>query len=188
MSDATIKQLRLKQLIFMNGTVILVFAMFLIISHVFPFSFNSFIQVMAVITFIQAIVGLFRLESTKSLIPFVEEIARYEKEKLGREWIKRKKSGVLLSFILGIILLNQSMMVGRSNEEIFRPELWVMILVALLWLLFTNIELVVRSRKIDQSDSSVELTNFTSNSIAKGLVIGLVYSVFFIVIIVFYIL
>ena len=56
---------------------------------------------------IQATVSLRKGYSTKSFIPIFEKVAVYEKEKMGKEWKKQRKSMWILNYFLSALFFFQ---------------------------------------------------------------------------------
>ncbi|MCY7493885.1 hypothetical protein [Bacillus safensis] len=93
MEQAALKKMRSKQVVTSNllfGMVILIF--FILIQNV-EIQFTYFFLCLGIFMLLQGIYGLIKKGSTKSIIPIFEQVAIYEKEKLGKELEERTKSG-----------------------------------------------------------------------------------------------
>lgn len=89
------------------------------------------------------------------------KLVNYEKEKLGSEWFKSKRSELTLK-ILVILMFAFQLFLGNIREP-FSPieigvQYWLFLLLGIL--ILTNINLFFRNRKIDQLTTE-ELQGFT---------------------------
>mgnify|MGYP003540645992 CR=1 FL=1 len=95
-----IKKMRRKQLYVTNAILLTVLIIYGIIIYFNFISFSIFYLILGFIMLIQAIVSFRKGYSTKSFIPIIEKVAIYEKEKMGKEWKKQRKSMSVKIFIL----------------------------------------------------------------------------------------
>src|SRR5690606_40468387 len=81
-------------------------------------SMSTYFFILAFLVLIQAAAGVVRGYSTKSIIPIFEQVATYEKEKMGIEWKKQRKTSIASSFFVSIVMFLNAMMsleIGRAT-------------------------------------------------------------------------
>jgi hypothetical protein len=90
-----LKKMRRKQFIVTNALLITAIIIYFIIIPNLNVTGTQFFLILGVILLLQAIFGFFKADSTKSLFSIFEQVAIYEKEKMGEEWKKHRRMGNL---------------------------------------------------------------------------------------------
>lgn len=177
MNDKEISSMRLKQLLVTNILIIISVILFFTLVKIASISGSQFPFIVGILLAFQGIVGLIRGDTTKSLIPIFEKVAVYEKEKMGSEWYKERKTTFIWNIILGGFMFMQSYWNRRMPEQPFEWEISFLITFLFIVLLVINIASVIRFRKIDSSISSNEFKGYTRKSNVIGVVIGIVFAI-----------
>lgn len=145
---------------------------FYILIQLSDIRFTHFFLCLGIIMLFLSIYGFIKKGSTKSFIPIFEQIAIYEKEKLGEEWKKEKRTENISRVVLSGLMFLQSF----SFQDVTIPFLSIQPIL-LLFLLFVtlaliNLSMLYRFRKIDKSTEG-ELNGFTKESNMMSMVLGL---------------
>lgn len=177
MNDKEISSMRLKQLLVTNILIIISVILFFTVVKIASISGSQFPFIVGILLAFQGIVGLVRGDTTKSLIPIFEKVAVYEKEKMGSEWYKERKTTFIWNIILGGFMFMQSYWNRRMPEQPFEWEIAFLITFLFIVLLVINIASIIRFRKIDSSISSNEFKGYTRKSNVIGVVIGIVFAI-----------
>lgn len=176
MEQAILKKMRRKQIAVSNLIVGIMIVPFFILFQMSDIRFTHFFLCLGSIMLFLSIYGFIKKGSTKSFIPIFEQIAIYEKEKLGEEWEKEKRSENISRVVLSGLMFLQSF----SFQDVTNPFL-NMQPILLLFLLFVtlaliNLSMLYRFRKIDRSTEG-ELKGFTKESNMMSLVLGLLSAI-----------
>ncbi|WP_353770171.1 hypothetical protein [Bacillus safensis] len=124
--------------------------------------------------------------STKSIIPIFEQVAIYEKEKLGKEWEKEQIVENIWKLILSGLMFFQSFSFQTLQDPFFHIEPKFLIFLFVMALALINISMLFRFRKIDRSTEG-ELTGYTKESNIMAIALGfLTVIIIFIFIVIFF--
>ncbi|MFV5960888.1 hypothetical protein [Bacillus sp. AK25] len=108
MEQAALKKMRTKQIAISNLFVGLMIIIFFMLIQIVKIQLTHFLFCLGILILIQGILGFIRKGTTKSFIPILEQVAIYEKEKLGKEWEKEKRLDYVWKIILSVIMFIQS--------------------------------------------------------------------------------
>lgn len=187
LDSAEIKMMRVKQILVTNG--ILLITLPLIFSMIFflEISMSTYFFILAFLVLIQAVAGVVRGYSTKSLIPIFEQVATYEKEKMGIEWKKQRKSSIVSSFLVSIVMFLNAMMSLDSPSNMVEIDFSFILLITAIVFVLINIGLLIHIRKVDGSNSQQDLKGYTLKTNLIGIVIGIVSAIIILVISLLYV-
>src|SRR5690606_6166438 len=104
----------------MNSLMVIIMISFFIVIDLFTITFSQFFLIIGIIALFQGVLGLIKGDSTKSVIPIIEKVAIYEKQKMGREWYKQRKVGYVWQLILSLLMFLQSYWNRDLNDHIFQ--------------------------------------------------------------------
>lgn len=173
MEQAALKKMRRKQIAVSNLIAGIIIVAFFILIQMSDIRFTHFFLCLGIIMLFLSIYGFIKKGSTKSFIPLFEQIAIYEKEKLGEEWEKEKKAENISRVVLSGLMFLQSF----SFQDVTNPFLNIqpMLLIFLLFvtLALINLSMLFRFRKIDRSTEEHELKGFTKKTNMVSMVLGL---------------
>lgn len=172
MDPTEIDKMREKQIYVMNGLVISCLTIFFLIVHFFNVTQARFFFVLGVLLLIQVIIGFIKKDSTRSLIPILEKVAIYEKQKMGSEWYKQRKVTYVWNLILSCLMLMQSFWNLGSTHNVFQIEFMFVFFFTLGMLTLVNISLIIHIRKVDDSNSELEMKRYTFKSNFVAVTIG----------------
>ncbi|GMG77804.1 hypothetical protein [Bacillus safensis] len=173
MEQAALKKMRTKQIIVSNLITGIMIVAFYILIQLSGIRFTHFFLCLGIIMLFLSIYGFIKKGSTKSFIPIFEQIAIYEKEKLGEEWEKEKRTENISRVVLSVLMFLQSF----SFQDVTIPFLSIQPIL-LLFLLFVtlaliNVSMLYRFRKIDRSTEAHGLKGFTKESNMMAMALGL---------------
>ncbi|MEK5296325.1 hypothetical protein [Bacillus sp. FSL R5-0659] len=177
MEQAALKKMRTKQVVISNllfGVMILIF--FILIQKV-EIQFTYFFLCLGIFMLLQGIYGLIKKGSTKSFIPIFEQVAIYEKEKLGKEWEKEQRMENIWKLILSGLMFFQSFSLQAIPDSFFEIELKFLIFLFVMALAIINISMLFRFRKIDRSTEAHGLKGFTKESNMLAMALGLLSAI-----------
>ena len=183
-----IKKMRRKQLYVTNAILLTVLIIYGIIIYFNFISFSIFYLILGFIMLIQAIVSLRKGYSTKSFIPIFEKVAIYEKEKMGKEWKKQRKSMWILNFFLcGLFFFQSYLNQNYSTSEI---EFDLPFMVSLILLIFglINVSMYIHFRKVDKATTELDLKGYTWKSFGISIILGLLSAFVIVTVTIFYVL
>lgn len=180
MEPKELSQMRLKQVGLVNTSILIAMAIFTIATNFFTIKFTHFFFALGVVMLIQGVYGLFRGKSTKSIFPFIEKVATYEKQRMGIEWDKQRKAGNITNILLAFILFLQA----YTIDETFQPDLLFISVIIIFILIMMNIGMILRFRKVDSSE---DLKGYAWKSIVIGVGVAIAFTVLIVGFIVFYV-
>ncbi|RKQ34665.1 hypothetical protein [Oceanobacillus halophilus] len=180
--------MRGRQLIALNILNLVAITIFFLAFRLFNVTLPHFFLFIGIILFIQAICGFIKGDSTKSFLPIFEQVAKYEKEKMGREWMKQRKVGNVGQLLLSGLMFLQYYW-NREMAESVIMELNFIFIATIFFLLFvlTNLMFVLHVRKVDRSTFQQELKGYTWKSNLIGAGIGASFVLIIVMMTVFYI-
>ena len=184
--DADIKKMRIKQLLFLNGSFVILMALFFSIPFLITIQFSTLFLILGFVILIQAVVVLWKGDSTKAIIPLFEEVAIYEKRKMGREWLKRKRSEAIWQLFVSAFMFLQYYL-SRDLGNFVHWDLTFITIVAIVALILFNTGFIMHFRKIDQTINESDLEGYTWKSSLLSGSIGLVVGGLLFVVVLFYI-
>lgn len=183
-----IRNMRLKQIAVTNGLLVAGMVLFFIIISIFEIRFTHFYFALGLLMFLQGMMGLLRGESTTSMIPIFERVAIYEKQKMGKEWYKQRKSGRFASLILSALLFFQAYLYRNFQDYIFEIDVVFMSTLVFVILSMVNIFFLIHFRKVDRSTSEADMKGYMWKSNLIAVVVGLALGVMLFTFILIYVL
>ncbi|TKI22314.1 hypothetical protein FCO27_16355 [Bacillus pumilus] len=184
MEQAALKKMRTKQIGVSNLIFGLMIIAFFMVIQIFNIQLTHFFLCLGILMLLQGIIGFIKKGKTKFFIPIFEQVAIYEKEKLGKEWKKEKFSENVWKVVLSGIMFFQSFSFQNVTNPFSDIEPVLTILLFLIVLASINISMLFRFRKIDRSTEG-ELTGYTKESnmmgIALGLLMAIIISIFIVI-------
>lgn len=187
MESKEISNMRLKQVAVTNGFILAMIIILFTVINVFTIKFAHFFFVLGLLVLIQSIYGFVKRDSTKSLIPIFEKIAVYEKQKMGNEWYKEKRGGDIWRLILSGFLFFQSYMYRDFPYQTFEIDLIFGLVMVLFLVVFINVSLIIRFKRIDRSTSEVDMKGYTKESNIIGGAIGILFTLIVFIIAIIYV-
>ncbi|WP_026691693.1 hypothetical protein [Alteribacter aurantiacus] len=190
MDKKELKTLRMKQLLFVNGTLLLWFTFFFGLIFMFDVSTRIFFIVIAVIL---AVDGLFTITGKKKVagmggwVPSMKKIIAYEREKMGDEWRKSSKNNGIWSIVLSGLMLFQAWMARSGDTFSFaldRTNIIFFSSLVLVLLLVINGTTLYHNWKVDRSDSQEDFKGYTKKMNLIGIGIGVLVGYVLIIVII----
>ncbi|MBP1970166.1 fatty acid desaturase [Virgibacillus natechei] len=174
MEPIALKRMRTNQIVITNGLVLLFLILFFFIILIFDVSLSVLFLFLGVFLLLQAVIGLLKGESTKRFISIFEQVAIYEKQKMGKEWRKQRKTGYIWNFILSAFMFLQYYLHWNSEDVVFQLDYIFMFTVAITAIIVVNISLLLHFRKVDKATSESDLKGYTWKTYFLSIVIGVV--------------
>lgn len=173
MEQAALKKMRTKQVVTSNLLFGMMILIFFILLQIVEIQFIYFFFCLGVFMLFHGILGLIKKELTKSFIPIFEQVAIYEKEKLGKEWEKEQRMENIWKLILSGLMFFQSFSLQNIQNSFFEIEPKFLIFLFVMALALINISMLFRFRKIDRSTEAHGLKGFTKESNMMAMALGL---------------
>ncbi|MFZ3580066.1 hypothetical protein [Virgibacillus sp. DJP39] len=183
-----LRKMRGKQIAVTNGLILTLLTIYFVMISVLDVTFSVLFLILGISILIQAILGFLKSDSTKSFIPIFEQVANYEKQKMGREWNKQRRMGFIWNLILSGLMFMQYYFSRGSTDHVFQIDFTFMFVITLIALGLINISLFLHIRKVDRSTSELDMKGYTWKSSLVAVVVGVVLAVASIAFIMFYIL
>lgn len=181
-----LKKMRAKQIVVTNGLILTLLAIYFIMISVLVI-FTRIYLFIGIFLLIQAILGFLKGDSIKSFIPIFEQVANYEKQKMGSEWYKQRKMGYVWNLILSSLMFLQSYWYRDSTDNVLEIDVSFMLIMVFLIIGLINISLIIHIRKVDRSTSPLDMKGYTWKSTLIGIVVGVMFVWVMFVIILFYV-
>lgn len=181
-----LRNMRVKQFNITNGLILTAFTLYYIIINVLDVTFTQFFFVLGIVLLIQSVYSLIKGKNTRSFIPIYEQVAIYEKQKMGSEWYKQRKVANVWNLILSGYMFLQSYW-HLDSPGVFKIDFIFMFILTVCILVMVNIGLIIHIRKVDRSTSEQDMKGYTWKSNLIGVVIGVVLGLAMIVITLFYV-
>ncbi|EDW19961.1 hypothetical protein FO510_18010 [Bacillus pumilus] len=177
MEQAALKKMRTKQLTACNliaGIMIVTFSIFFQTLHI---QLTHLFFCLGLVMLVQSILGFLKKKSTKSFIPIFEQVAIYEKEKLGKEWEKEQRTENISRVVLSGLMFLQSFSFQDVTNPFFEIQPAFLFFLLAMFLVIMNVSMLFRFRKIDRSIEEHELQGYTKESNMMGLALGLLSAI-----------
>ena len=187
MEKNELKQMRTRQLLAVNGLLLVFITLYFLLIYNIPITFSHLFWVLGAVILTQSILGLAKLHSTKSLVPVFEKVAEYEKQKMGAEWKKQRRMGYIWNLIVGGFMFLQSYWYQDSTIVNFQPDIGFMLVFALFVAGLINVSLILHIKKVDHSHSQQDLQGYTWKSNVIAVIAGIALAVIFFIFTISYI-
>ena len=186
MESKEISNIRLKQVAVTNGLILAFIIILFTVINVFTIKFAHFFFVLGLLILIQSVFGFIKGDSTKSFIPIFEKVAIYERKKMGSEWYKEQRTGNVWRLVLSGFMFFQSYMYRDLTDQIFEINLIFLLVMVFFLLIFINVSLIIRFKRIDRSTSELDLEGYTKESNIIGGAFGILFTLVVFIIAIIY--
>jgi len=178
LAEQDLKKLRNKQIIMQN--ILYVFSIALVaVLLIFVKSLKVFTFMAGAICLSSFIVGMItrkRGELIEIIVPSMKPLFDYEREKLGVEYWKLKKRQLIIQALLTVMMGFQGILIPSNNLSVYdKPNLYVMLPIALIMLVVINISSYFHMKKVDESNT--DLKGYANRIMLYGIIGGIVLSV-----------
>lgn len=185
MNAESIASMRKKQFLMVNLITLILMTLYVLFTAYVGTSYFMF--AVGAIVMIQSFIDFFKKDSATSWIPIIEQVARYEKAIMGKEWIRQHKLSQVIGFIVGGVLILQGYLspnLGGTHSI----SIWFYVILTVLILVAFNITLFIHSRKVDNSNTTADFKGYTAKTTIIGFIMGIVIAVISIIVIFIYVL
>ncbi|EWG11056.1 hypothetical protein [Cytobacillus firmus] len=176
MTISEIKKLRIRQLLLLNATLLFFLTASYILQILIDITYSQMFILLGMATLIQSIVGWVKRNSAKSILPVIEQIAIYEKEKMGNEWSKQRTVGSIWTLLVSSILFFNAYFHSDSGEFLNIEPMFLFFLTIGI-LVMINISMVIHTRKVDGAQSPADFTWYTRSSNVRAIIFGAYYAI-----------
>ncbi|MCP3739319.1 hypothetical protein [Rossellomorea sp. BNER] len=183
-----LKQMRIKQFLAVNGILFLLLTIFTTILYVLEFKMTHMFILLGIMLLISSIYGFIKGESTKSFIPILEQVAIYEKEKMGPEWKKQYKVGHFCNLLLSGFMFLQAYLTLKDTDPLFDVDIVFLVALVFIFAIILNISFLLHIRKVDQSYSSMDFIGYTKKQTTIWAIVGTLVGFMMVVMVVCYVL
>ncbi len=174
--EQELKKLRDKQIILQN--IIYVFSVGLVgIFLIFVNSLKAFSFLAGAICLSSFLIGMIsrkRGELIGIIFPSMKPLFDYERDKLGTEYWKLKKRQLIMQALLTILMFFQAITIPYGISVSEKPNLYVLLPMALVMLVVLNISSYFHIKSVDKSNS--ELKGYANRTLLYGIIGGIVLS------------
>ncbi|MFD1739443.1 hypothetical protein ACFSCX_23460 [Bacillus salitolerans] len=177
MNVTELKNMRLKQIVFMNVMIVTVSIIYFIVIRTFGATQAQVFVILGIILLCQAVYGLGKGNSTKSFIPIFEKVAIYEREKMGKEWDKQRKTSSIMNLFLGALMFFQAFINRDSDAYFHQIEVGFILFFGFMIVALVNIGLFIHIRKVDRSHSIEELKGYTRKLWIQAFILGFLFTI-----------
>jgi hypothetical protein len=188
MDNAERKKMRTKQVIATNVILLISITVYFIVFNMFEVTSFQFFALLGIIMLLQAITGLIKGDSTSSFIPVFEQVARYEKQKMGDEWFKQRKMNHIWRFIVSGMMFLQAYWNRNTSDNMIQVDISFLLILALLIFAIINTSQYLHIRKVDRSASHIDMKGYTRKSTLMAIAAGIAISTVFIIVTISYVL
>lgn len=171
MTREELKKLRIKQLLWLNGALIISVIIYVSLLNT-NISMDAIQFGLGLFLLLIGITSVVTKRELLYLLPSMKKLMEYEKEKLGDEWKRSRLTGGFMQIGLGLffILLN---MPPFSSEPFLSSRTFILFIIGLsvVFTIVINLCVIAGYRKLDRKTTE-ELKGFTFKNILIGLIIG----------------
>ena len=186
MGSKEISNIRLKQVAVTNGLILALIIILFTVINIFTIKFAHFFFVLGLLILIQSVFGFIKGDSTKSFIPIFEKVAIYERKKMGSEWYKEQRTGNIWRLVLSGFMFFQSYTYRDLPYQTFEIDLIFGLVMVFFLLVFINVSLIIRFKRIDRSTSELDLKGYTKESNIIGGAFGILFTLVVFIIAIIY--
>ncbi|MFZ0443207.1 MAG: hypothetical protein WAM95_00850 [Bacillus sp. (in: firmicutes)] len=186
MGSKEISNIRLKQVAVTNGLILALIIILFTVINIFTIKFAHFFFVLGLLILIQSVFGFIKGDSTKSFIPIFEKVAIYERKKMGSEWYKEQRTGNIWRLVLSGFMFFQSYTYRDLPYQTIEIDLIFGLVMVLFLVVFINVSLIIRFKRIDRSTSELDLEGYTKESNMIGGAFGILFTLVVFIIAIIY--
>jgi hypothetical protein len=173
MDYSTLKKLRIKQLLLLNGLSLSGFTVFFIIINTSGISLKWLFTIIPIILLLQTGVGLFRWNSTRTLIPIMDEIIQYEKQKMGNEWKKQQRVAAIINLLVAAAMFFIAFNQPPSRPQPLSVSALDFSMIFVFTILIINFSSIMHIRRVDRSSAPAELKGYAVKTTIMAVLAGI---------------
>ncbi|WP_349410008.1 hypothetical protein [Pseudalkalibacillus sp. SCS-8] len=172
MENERLIDLRRTQFLILNASVIVVFSA-VIVAIALDVTLAEFTFVVAILTLIQSALYFVKGKSFSEVFSKkMNELMTYEKERMGAEWRKQRRTNAIMQLFLGAVFLSNSIFLYDDEMYADVANLFPYMFYFLLGLMvLINVTTFVHNRKVDRNKIK---KGYTLRTFLLSLIVGLV--------------
>lgn len=180
-----LKKLRTKQVTALNVMIVLSLVIFFFVLSTFAITARGLFLAVGIIGFIQSAFQISRLRSSKIIIPILDEVAQYEKEKMGPEWFKLQRVSIVFSLIFSVIFILLAFFMPPTTGKIMPFDFIGMMVFSLILIVMINASLLSHMKKVDNAATTpADFKGYTMKVNLKAVLGGIGMAVLLIIFVV----
>ncbi|WP_456274608.1 hypothetical protein [Bacillus sp. AK031] len=168
----------------MNAMILAIAGILIMAINYFPFTLRQLFVFLGVFGIAQSIFLFLHLNSPRSLIPVFGEVAQYEKEKMGAEWLKQQKVAIAFTFFFSVFLFYMAFATPLPEEYMQFSFKEIAGFIGFM-IVVLNLSLFFRMRKVDRSVSPADFKGYTLRTnilaVLAGIGLGVLMVIFIII-------
>lgn len=162
-----------------NGLLITILSSYLLVIRYSSITMSQLLFLTSLIVLTPVIISLIKKNDTTSIIPTFQQVAEYEKEKMGDEWIRQRKANEIVRILVGTLLFLQAFYWRFTAEIAYDKQTFpVIFIITVAVMIMVNISLYIHIRKVDRAHSQTELQGYTKKSNFMSAVVMLSITIF----------
>jgi hypothetical protein len=179
-----VRRMRTRQAVAMNAMIVVLTGILIVVINFFPFTLRQFFVFLGVFGIAQSLYLILNRKSPRSIIPIFGEVAKYEKEKMGKEWVKQQKVSIAFTFLFSLYLFFLAFSTPLPEEYMQFSFMEIIGFMGFL-LVILNVSLFFRMRKVDRSMSPDDFKGYTMRTnilaVLSGIGLGVLMVIFVII-------
>jgi hypothetical protein len=156
----------------MNTLCVVSFAVFFIIINRYGLTLNRFFLIVAIIVLFQTVMTVIRMNSSRVLVPIIDEVRLYEKQRMGNEWFKQKRVATFMNLFYSGLLFFIVFIPSSSSAIQMNLSFVDYSVISVVSLLIINLSMIIHIRKVDRSSTPADLKGYTMKSTFMALLAG----------------
>ncbi|MGP4108573.1 hypothetical protein [Virgibacillus sp. L01] len=176
MTTEAIKDMRKKQFIFINAILLIGMTIYVAIMNYTGLSTSYILFTLGAFLIVQSFSNILKKDLTKSWVPIIEQVNKYEKEIMGKEWKKQNKTTYVINIFVGAMIMIQAYFTHDFSRQ--HPiSIWFFITLIIFLLLTINITTLIHTFKVDNAKNTSDFKGYTWKFNLIGFVFGLAIAV-----------
>lgn len=176
MTAEAIKDMRKKQFFYLNATLFIFMTVYVAIINYIGLNMSYISFTIGAFLIVQSVSNFLKKDLTKSWVPVIEQVNKYEKEIMGNEWKKQNKTAYVINIVVGGMIMTQAYFMHDINSQ-YSISIWFFIFLIIFLLFAINITMLIHTSKVDNSNNTSDFKGYTWKSNLIGFVIGLVIAI-----------
>ncbi|SDQ77098.1 hypothetical protein [Virgibacillus salinus] len=176
MTAEAIKDMRKKQFFFLNITLLISMTVYVAIINYTGLNMSYILFTLGAFLIVQSVSNIFKKDLTKSWVPIIEQVNRYEKEIMGSEWKKQNKTAHVINLVVGCMIMIQAYFMHDINSQ-YPISIGFFVFLIIFLLLAINITMLIHTSKVDNSNNTSDFNGYTWKFNLIGFVAAMVISV-----------
>ncbi|MFB4169454.1 hypothetical protein [Virgibacillus sp. JSM 102003] len=187
MTAEAIKDMRKKQFILVNAIILIGMTVYVAIINYTGLNMSYILFTLGAFLIVQSFFNILKKDLTKSWVPIIEQVNKYEKEIMGKEWKKQNKTAYVINIFVGAMIMTQAYFMYDISSQ--HPiSIWFFVILIIFLLLTINITMLIHTSKVDNAKNTSDFKGYTWKFNLIGFVFGLVLAVVIFILVISFVL